>query len=137
VIVVRETRTLGGRQLKWSYITRVIPDYTVVSVGPNSRKPEAGDVVVARVHHIGAHDHIEDPVGRVQQLYEGDFVVGAYGNRYATDFYEGYVPEGQQTHLLTTGGLIGTVKSAHDAVDEPTELEIAGALADNQQTPLS
>jgi hypothetical protein len=136
-IVVHETHTFGGRQLKWSYVTRVIPDGTVMGVGPNSRKPEAGDVVVARVHHIGAHDHIEDPVGRARKLYEGDFVIGAYGNRYATDFYEGYVPEGQQTHLLTAGGLIGTVKSAHDAVDEPTKLEIVGALVDEQGTPVT
>jgi hypothetical protein len=92
---------------------------------------------VARVDHIGAHDHIEDPAGRIRQLYEGDFIIGAYGNRYATDFYEGYVPEGQQTHLLTSGGLIGTVKSAHDAVDEPTRLEIVGALVDEQHAPIS
>jgi hypothetical protein len=137
VIVVRETRTIGGRQLKWSYVTRVIPDGAVVGIGPNSRKPKAGDVVVARVYDIGAHDDIEDPVGRARQLYEGDFIIGAYGNRYATDFYEGYVPEGQQTHLLTAGGLIGTVESAHDAVDEPTKLEIVGALVDEQRAPIT
>jgi hypothetical protein len=136
-IVVRETPTLGGRQLKWSYITRVIPEGTLVGVGPNSRKPEAADVVIARVHHIGAHDHIEDPVGRTQQIYDDDYIIGAYGNRYATDFYEGYVPEGQQTHLLTSGGLIGTVRSAHDAVDEPTTLEIVGALVDEQRIPIN
>lgn len=135
--VAGETRTLGGRQLKWSYVTRVIPDATRIGVGPNSRKPEAGDLVVARVHHLGALDHVEDPAGRARQLYEGDFIIGAYGNRYATDFYEGYVPEGQQTHLLTTGGLIGTVKSAHEAVDEPTRLEIVGALVDERRTPFT
>lgn len=137
MIVVRETRTIGGWQLKWSYLTRVIPDGAVVGIGSNSRKPEAGDVVVARVHQIGAHDDIEDPLGRARKLYEGDFIIGAYGNRYATDFYEGYVPEGQQTHLLTSGGLIGTVESAHDAVDEPTKLEIVGALVDEQRAPIT
>jgi hypothetical protein len=137
VIVTREPRTFGGRKLKWSYVTRVIPEGAAVGFGPNSWKPDSGDVVLARVHHIGAHDHIEDPAGRARQLYEGDFVIGACGNRYATDFYEGYVPEGQQTHLLTTGGLIGTVKSAHDAVDEPTKLEIVGALVDERRTPIT
>jgi hypothetical protein len=55
-------------------------------------------------------------------------VVGAYGNRYATDFYEGYVGAGAQQHLLTAGGLVGTIASAHSSKREPTELEVVGLL---------
>lgn len=135
--VMCEACSIGGRPLKWSYVTRIIPAETVVGIGPNSRGPRAGDVIVGRVHHIGAHDHIEDPVGRARKIYEDDFIVGVYGNRYATDFYEGYVPEGQQTHLLTAGGLIGTVASAHGAVEEPTQLETVGVLVDARGQPLT
>jgi hypothetical protein len=94
-------------------------------------------VVVARVCTIAAHDHIEDHCGRAQRLYPRDLIVGAYGNRYATDVYEGYVPRGPQTHLLTASGLIGAVASAHEAVKEPTTLEMFGALIGEDGHPIS
>ena len=128
---------VGERRLKWTYVTRLVPQTAVAGIGPNSKTPESGDVVVARVYAVAAHDHIEDHVGRAQRLYPGDLIVGAYGNRYATDFYEGYVPRGPQTHLLTTSGLIGTVASAHEAVKEPTKLEICGALSGEDGHPLA
>ena len=128
---------VGERRLKWTYVTRLVPQTAAAGIGPNSKTPESGDLVVARVHAIAAHDHVEDPVGRAQRLYPGDLIVGAYGNHYATDFYEAYVPRGPQTHLLTTGGLIGTVASAHEAVKEPTKLEIFGALTGEDGHPLS
>ena len=128
---------VGERRLKWTYVTRLVPQTAVAAIGPNSKTPESGDVVVARVYAIAAHDHIEDPVGRAQRLYPGDLIVGAYGNRYATDVYEGYVPRGPQTHLLTASGLIGTVASAHEAVKEPTKLEICGALSGEDGRPLT
>ena len=93
--------------------------------------PRLGDCVVARVGRVGVHEFLEDPCGRRARLYPGDVVVGAYGNRYATDFYEGYLPgPGDPLHLLTAGGLIGTVASAHTGRAGPTELEVIGALTD-------
>jgi hypothetical protein len=56
-------------------------------------------------------------------------VVGALGNRYATDFYEGYLPSGSVAHLLTAGGVVGVVASAHVRRGEPTQLEVLGSLA--------
>jgi hypothetical protein len=50
------------------------------------------------------------------------------GNRYATDVFEGYVPSGARSHLLTVGGMIGDVLSSHDALPEPSRLEILGHL---------
>ena len=128
---------VGERRLKWTYVTRLVPEAAVGGIGPNSKTPQSGDVVVARVYAIAAHDHIEDHFGRAQRLYPGDLIVGAYGNRYATDVYEGYVPRGPQTHLLTASGLIGAVASAHEAVKEPTTLEIFGALSGEDGHPLS
>jgi len=87
--------------------------------------------VVARVAELGAHEHLEDPHGRRMRLYPGDVLVGAYGNRYATDFYEGYLPTpGDAVHLLTAGGLVGTVASAHTSKEAPTELAVLGPLTD-------
>jgi hypothetical protein len=107
------------------------------TIGPHDGPARAGDLVVAKAVHLGAHDHAEDRQGRRVRLYPGDLVVGAYGNRYATDFYEGYVPAGTRTHLLTAGGLIGTVAAAHEAHPDPTLLEVVGRLVGEGLRPLS
>ncbi|HEY6797868.1 MAG TPA: hypothetical protein VI248_24595 [Kineosporiaceae bacterium] len=91
----------------------------------------------ATVESLGERRELEDWHGRRAQLYVGDLVVGAYGNRYATDFYEGYVPSGPRTHLLTSGGVIGTVVSSHVRCAEPTGLCVIGALADGEGLPLA
>jgi hypothetical protein len=90
------------------------------------------------VIRIGAHEFLEDPQGRRARLYPGDVVVGAYGNRYATDFYEGYLPGPEDPlHVLTAGGVIGTVASAHTGRAGPTELAMIGALCDRDGRPVS
>lgn len=71
------------------------------------------------------------------RLHVGDRIVGALGNRYATDFYEGYVLDHRFTHMLTAGGLIGSVVSAHDVHGRPTQLEIVGGLRGRDGHPLS
>lgn len=116
---------------KWSYVTRTLPtalrdDFDIVA---QVASPQPGDLVLARVEHVGVHGHLEDVHGRRVVLYPGDLVVGALGNRYATDFFEGYLPKGARTHLLTAGGVIGDVASAHIRRAPPTELEIIGSLS--------
>jgi hypothetical protein len=121
---------------KFSYVTRGL-GARELTVTHARRRPAQGDLVVARVESMGQHEALEDRWGRRTRLYRGDLVVGAYGNRYATDFYEGYVPTGVRTHLLTAGGVIGTVASSNVKVDEPTELEVIGSLADADGVPLT
>jgi hypothetical protein len=123
--------------MKWTYVTRRVMPGLSTLVGPRVHDPRSGDLVVCRVTRIGAHDHCEDRWGRHVRLWPGDLLVGALGNRYATDFYEGYVPRGSRTHLLTAGGLIGDVLAAHDAHVVPTELEVIGAVVDDDMRPLS
>ena len=114
---------------KWSYVTRRVEETGDVMLGGSIRPPALGDFVLAKVEHIGAHVYRENPRGRRVRLYPGDLIVGAYGNRYATDFYEGYLPgPGDEVHLLTSGGLIGTVASAHTSKLAPTELKVLGPL---------
>ena len=114
---------------KWSYVTRGVTDRGAVWLGGVAGEPRLGDLVVARVVSVGAHDHLENVHGRRVRLYPGDVVVGALGNRYATDFYEGYLPSGSVAHLLTAGGVVGVVASAHVRRGEPTQLEVLGSLA--------
>ena len=120
---------------KFSFVTRCLgPGKLTIVHAP--QQPGQGDLVVARADALGQHNFLEDRHGRRIRLHAGDLVVGAYGNRYATDFYEGYVPASPHTHLLTAGGVFGTVASSHARRGEPTALEVIGALADGSGTPL-
>src|SRR5215218_2865145 len=79
---------------KWSYVTRRVVDREAVGLRSLDREPRLGDLVLARVVCVGAHDHVENTHGGAVKLYPGDVVAGAFGNRYATDYYEGYLPTG-------------------------------------------
>jgi hypothetical protein len=122
---------------KWSYVTRRVLPAEAVELLDLDREPQLGDLVAARVVDVRAHDHLEDTNGRQVRLYRGDTVVGAFGNRYATDYYEGYLPTGPVAHLLTAGGVVGRVASAHARRGEPTVLEVLGSLTDGSGRPLS
>ncbi|GAA5175789.1 DUF1611 domain-containing protein [Pseudonocardia eucalypti] len=125
---------------KWGYVTRRMDagERDNFLIGGVTQEPRLGDFVVATVAKLGEHEALEDPHGRRARLYPGDMLVGAYGNRYATDFYEGYMPGvGDAVHLLTSGGLIGTVASSHTSRGEPTELEVIGALTKADGVPLN
>jgi hypothetical protein len=127
----------GLSTAKWGYVTRRLIDHDETQVSGVIRAPRLGDFVLARVVRLGAHDHVENVHGRRVLLYPGDLVVGAYGNRYATDFYEGYLPTANgPVHLLTAGGLIGSVASAHTSRPGPTELEVLSALVDRAGAPM-
>jgi hypothetical protein len=93
--------------------------------------PQAGDVILARVHGLGQHLRIERPDSRKAILFEGDEILVAYGDRYAPDQFEAEVPADLgATHLVAAGGLAGTVISAHSTMKPPTQIEPLGLLAD-------
>jgi hypothetical protein len=128
-----------GVHPKWTYVTRTMPAgaSAATTIGPHDGPARAGELIVAEVECLGTHDHVEDPHGRRVRLYPGDLMIGAYGNRYATEVYEGYVPTGARTHLLTAGGLVGTVAAAHETHPDPTRLEVVGRLVNVRLRPLS
>ena len=93
--------------------------------------PQAGDVMLARVHKLGQHAAIMLPDGRRASMFEGDEILVAYGNRYAPDQFEGEVPDDLgPTNLLAAGGLAGTVISAHSSMKAPTQIQPLGLLTD-------
>jgi hypothetical protein len=95
-------------------------------------RPAAGDAVVVQVDRIGHHQHIETERERRLRMYAGDRLVGIFGNRYATDVYEGRVLEVRKLHLLTTSGLIGTVTCRNREVGPPTTVRFLGYVVDSQ-----
>ncbi|ROR32801.1 hypothetical protein [Inmirania thermothiophila] len=123
---------IGGtrlRRAKKAYTTRRV-DWSGVCGLVHGRRPQAGDLVLARVAAIGQHKRIELADGRRARLFRGDEVVVAYGNRYAPDQFEAVVPADLgPCDLVAAGGVAARARSAHDRMQEPTRLEPVGLLA--------
>lgn len=81
------------RQAQQAFSTRRVPVEAMrILLTERSRCPVAGQLVLARVVSIGQHARVELANGRRAQLYVGENVILAYGNRYAPDQFEGVVP---------------------------------------------
>jgi hypothetical protein len=118
-------------ETKWSWSCRA------VDLGPNRRLepengsvPRVGDVALVRVGDVGHHTRVATADGQKLRLYPGDVLSGVFGNRYATDAFEGEVRATDPLHLLTDAGMIGTVCSRHVETRRPTTLRFLGFLAD-------
>lgn len=92
------------------------------------RRPRIGDLAILEVTRIGKHRKINTTTGR-RRLYEGSRFIGVFGARYATDAFEAVVGTSSDVHILTSGGVVGTVQSRHADIGRPTELRIVGQLA--------
>jgi hypothetical protein len=100
--------------------------------------PRAGDVVLARVERLGQHQHLESAAGRRAKLWPGDEIVVAFGNRYAPDQFEAYVPGGlEPCHLVAGGGVAARVATRHGAIRAATDIVPLGLLARADGRPLN
>ena len=119
------------------YALRRIPRDTIASLLPFSQSPQPGDIVLTRLEKIGRHTRLELTSGRPATLQEGDLLAMVYGNRYATNQFEGYTGvDGLSCDLLSMGGLCGLVRSKCDSVAEPSKLCVVGPLGDADCRPL-
>ncbi len=93
-----------------------------------SHVPKIGDVAIFRVIQANGN-YIVTPNGNTSHLFEGDRVMLAFGNRYASNQYEGYVPDVpvRQCQLLGRGGVVGLVHSRNSLFKmSPAQLELEG-----------
>jgi len=130
----------GDSNVKHGFASRAVPLDQVSGVVPVSgESPRAGDLMLAEVLAVGKNKTVEDRDGRTMYLFPGDRVVGVFGNRYATDQYEGYVPAEpvEVCDMLSVGGLMGEVTSRHDATAAPTRLKVLGQVSDPQGRPIN
>jgi hypothetical protein len=120
------------RLASWAFTTRRVPQGAVVSILPPKGKPQAGDLVLARVDVIGHHGFLHMVNGRRRHLFVGDEIVVAYGNRYASNQFEAHVPETLgPCHLVAGGGMAARAISWHVSISRgPTEITPLGLLAD-------
>ena len=119
------------RAARSAFVTRRVPledAKTLVTDAP----PAAGDLVLARVERIRHHGKLQCPRGRRVQLFHGDEIVVCYGDRYATQQFEAYVPRTiGHCHLVASGGVAAQAVNWHQRIHRgPTEIEALGILAD-------
>lgn len=123
---------------KRAFSTRRVPEDRMITLLSGPRRPRSGDLVLARVKTIGSHKRIELPNGRRAILFEGDEIILAYGDRYAPDQYEAYVPKDiDACHMVAAGGIAARATSWHDRLSGPTEIEPLGLVGDGTGQPVN
>lgn len=96
-------------------------------------RPRAGDLVLARIVSIGQHKRLESFNSRRRNLFVGDEIVVAYGDRYAPDQFLAHVPGDLDfTNLVAAGGIAGEVVQKHAAISPATVIEPIGLIADGE-----
>jgi len=121
----------GQASIHWSWACRKVDTSARIRLEESaSPAPVAGDVALVRVESTDFHKHITTAENRRLRLYPGAQFVGVFGNRYAAAAFEAEVQGTANLNMLTGAGMIGTVKSKHYQVAEPTRLSLVGFLRD-------
>lgn len=132
---IGEDRLSGVRR---SFSTRRVQFPEQIALLSDGVVPRPGDLVLATVAHLGQHTRLELPEGRRSQLYRGDEIVVAYGNRYAPDQFEAEVPgDLDECDLVAAGGIASRLVSKHTRVKNPTRIKPCGLLGRPDGTPLN
>jgi len=136
-ITVVNFASATGPHVRIPYALRRVPPDRLASIGPCPTNPQPGDIVLACVERIGKNTRLELSNGRASTLHERDLLLAVFGNRYATEQFEGYArADGNFCDLLSMGGVCGMVASRHASVPEPTRLRIVGTVVDRAGVPL-
>ena len=122
-------------QVKRTYICKDVSAYKMDCNIPASYKVKAGDVGLFEVLRIGKHKNVQGSTKRNITIMPGDLIMAAFGTRYATEQFEGYLPErlDEELHILGAGGTVGVLASMHNKFRDigPTSLRFAGFAVDH------
>ena len=123
-------------KIKKTYLCREIVDFEIDKNIPVGYSPLVGDVGLFKVVRIGKHKNVQSEWRRNMAIIAGDFVMAAFGNRYATNQFEGYVPEQipEFLHMLAAGGVVGLVKTMHYNLEDigPTIIRMVGIVRNKE-----
>ncbi|MEO0643954.1 MAG: hypothetical protein AAFY47_11150 [Pseudomonadota bacterium] len=122
---------------KRAFVTRRVNLEDVARIAP-AATPKAGDLCLARLVRKGHHERLELPTGRKAKMEQGDEIIVAFGNRYATDQFHGVVPEAMgMCNLVAAGGIAAVALDRHASTRKPTEIETLGTLCRADGTPIN
>ncbi len=123
------------RKIKKSFACRSVTGFTIDSDLSPYYSPKAGDVGIFKVRNPSGN-MLMDAQGIAHHLFEGDLIMAAYGNRYATNQYEGYVPTKpiSTCELIARGGVVGCLSSVNLTFKgTPASLELVGYAIDKNK----
>src|SRR4029078_4154313 len=117
-------------RLKKTIVTKDIQQYIINEKIRDTYHPVAGDVAIFEIVKIGRHEQVQGEDKRNNAIFEGDWIMAAFADRYATSQFEGYVPtEPMELYdILGAGGAVGVVKSKNWSLKdvEPTKVRLVG-----------
>ncbi len=123
-------------RIKKSIVCKNINPYSIDADLIETYIPSVGDVAVFEVLKIGKHTNIQSDAKRNVTIVEGDHIMAAFGTRYATEQFEGYLPSEcvQEFHILGAGGTVGIIHSMHSKFEHigPTSIRIIGYAVDEK-----
>lgn len=135
---VRALEVAEIHNAKRAFSTRRVDERAMRTLVSGGLRPRTGDLVLARVDRILYQTRIELPCGRKAGLNEGDTIIVAYGDRYATDQFESEVPlDLGPTNLVATGGVASRMLSRNTSVRGATEITPLGLIGDGEGRPLN
>ena len=121
-------------RIKQTIVTRGVDHYTLNEGLASTRSPKAGDIGLFQIIEVDRHSSLQCLDTRSHSIFDGDYVLAAFGDRYATSQYEGYVPETPLDvyHVIGAGGVIGIVRTKNAALEdyEPTTVKLIGYCCD-------
>lgn len=119
-------------RIKTSIVCRNVSEYNCRPELNKIHIPKSGDIALFEVLSIGKHKVVQSDSGRNVTILPGDVVMAAFGNRYATSQFEGYVPNTpvEEVDILGAGGVVGILKSKNAAFEdiEPTKMKLIGYI---------
>jgi hypothetical protein len=122
-------------RIKKSIVCKNVNQFSINKSLTGSYIPVAGDVAIFKILKIGKHINIQSEMGRNVTIIEGDHIMAAFGTRYATEQFEGYLPNEcvQEFHILGAGGTVGIIHSMHSKFKDigPTSIRIIGYAVDD------
>ena len=125
---------INSSRIKKSIICKNVTSTIVNKHIKRTYVPKAGDTAIFRVKEIGKHTRIQTVNGNNRYILPGDLVMATFGNRYATEQLEGYVPTKYHAtyHILGQGGVMGIMESIHLKFElvGPTMLSLVGYVVD-------
>lgn len=111
-----------------------VKDYVLNDKINMTHKPLAGDLAIFEIVEIDRHENIQADDKRNVFLFEGDLIMAAFADRYATSQFEGYVPPEplELYDILGAGGAIGIVRTKNASLKhrEPTKVRLVGYCCD-------
>ena len=125
------TITKANETIRWGWACRLLDDVVnkfEIDTVASPAEPIAGDVALFKVSSVGENKALVTNTNKRMRIYVGDLIVGVFGNRYATDAFEGEVEGIRNLSLLTASGMVGTLKSKHRSVGKPTRVSFVGFL---------